>query len=698
MQGEWSKLGEHLKADAEVLGEEMKGIFGGVGASLGDGFKVAEDDIDGWIKSLKGELAELNAWWEGHGDKARPNMGPKILGPGDPGYDEAPTAEKMSYRGRIPDLQKEGGGLQKAAFRTGEETPGAEIKAEAVVYRATMRGTAEGSRIGFLNAFHELEDEKRRGAGGGMVPAAYHPGGAAEGGGLGGGYGGLGGGPGGGLGGSPGGVAPGGAETAPSERGIGRGAPGGAETAPGGRGPSGAPGGRSSNGAPSPGAPPSGETGEHPLSAHAQAMRKQFGHPSKGGGDSVYGMIDKAAAGDKRTADIMKAIFEGESNHIKGVYDAATRGEASYGPFQLNKHGGLGAQFQKETGRDPANPSSVQAQTSWVADYIKRNRGPISQWKGLQHGIERIQRGQIHPNDTAMNTTSTGRTAEQHQALVETAKRANPATLGALSKPGAESAEAGAGYGQGTPPPLKVTGAQMAGVDPKIVEAVTAGASHMPKGYSVEIFSGKRGGTDPHGHGEAIDVRIRKPDGTLIPDRGADTTGMYQRLAQLTYGEIKARHPELANRYAWGGSFETSRGSGVPDLMHHDLMGRRGGIRPGMHPQIQALGAIPLAPERPAELAKKPPVELPKKLPADIHQRARSMFGHPHMQSADLLGNARKAGMMGGQSQKVTGEASMRIDLRGFPKGTKTKTEMSGMFSQIRVARGRAMPLANQDS
>jgi len=76
-------------------------------------------------------------------------------------------------------------------------------------------------------------------------------------------------------------------------------------------------------------------------------------------------------------------------------------------------------------------------------------------------------------------------------------------------------------------------------------------------------------------------------------------------------------------------------------------------------------------------------------------EHQRSVFGHPHQ---DLLGNARKAGMMGNQSQKVTGEASMRIDLRGFPKGTKTKTEMSGMFSKIRVARGRAMPLANQDS
>jgi hypothetical protein len=200
MQGEGKQLWAHLAADAGVLGEELKGIFGGVGTSLGDGFKPAEEEIDKWIKSLKGELAELNEWWEGHGDKAKPNTGPKILGPGDPGYNETPTAEKMSYRGRIPDLQKEGaGGYQKAAYRTGEETPGAEIRAEAVMTRATMRGTAEGSRIGTLAAFHEWMDEQKRGAAGGAVPAAYHPGEGT--GGLGGGYGGLGGGAGGGLGG-----------------------------------------------------------------------------------------------------------------------------------------------------------------------------------------------------------------------------------------------------------------------------------------------------------------------------------------------------------------------------------------------------------------------------------------------------------------------------------------------------------------
>jgi Phage tail lysozyme len=54
------------------------------------------------------------------------------------------------------------------------------------------------------------------------------------------------------------------------------------------------------------------------------------------------------------------------------------------------------------------------------------------------------------------------------------------------------------------------------------------------------------------------------------------------------------------------------------------------------------------------------------------------------------------AATMASQQQKVSGDASLRIDLRGFPKGTHTKTAMSGMFSSIRVARGRAMPLADQ--
>jgi len=125
--------------------------------------------------------------------------------------------------------------------------------------------------------------------------------------------------------------------------------------------------------------------------------------PAAAGGSSVYAMIERAAKGDARVANTMKAIFEGESNHTRGVYDRNMFGENSQGPFQLNKHGGLGALFQRETGLDPADPSTVQAQADWVANYIARGRGPLSQWRGLPHGMERIRRGQTHPGDNQFN-------------------------------------------------------------------------------------------------------------------------------------------------------------------------------------------------------------------------------------------------------------------------------------------------------
>jgi len=76
-------------------------------------------------------------------------------------------------------------------------------------------------------------------------------------------------------------------------------------------------------------------------------------------------------------------------------------------------------------------------------------------------------------------------------------------------------------------------------------------------------------------------------------------------------------------------------------------------------------------------------------------EHQRSVFGFRNR--PDLLGNARKAGMMGAE-HKVTGSASLSVDFKNMPRGVKAKTKIDGMFSQIRVARGRAMPLANQDS
>jgi hypothetical protein len=118
---------------------------------------------------------------------------------------------------------------------------------------------------------------------------------------------------------------------------------------------------------------------------------------------SVYRIIDNAAGGDSRAASLTKAIFEGESNHTRGQYDSNMQGENSQGPFQLNKNGGLGAVFHRQTGLDPANPNTVAQQAKFITNYLQTHNYDTSPWRGFQHGVQRIERGQVHPNDNAFS-------------------------------------------------------------------------------------------------------------------------------------------------------------------------------------------------------------------------------------------------------------------------------------------------------
>jgi hypothetical protein len=74
----------------------------------------------------------------------------------------------------------------------------------------------------------------------------------------------------------------------------------------------------------------------------------------------------------------------------------------------------------------------------------------------------------------------------------------------------------------------------------------------------------------------ALDVQIIDPKGNPIPNRGADTTGLYKQLAEGTYREMQARYPELQGKLAWGGNFGTDGKNSIPDLMHFDIGGDRG--------------------------------------------------------------------------------------------------------------------------
>ena len=106
-----------------------------------------------------------------------------------------------------------------------------------------------------------------------------------------------------------------------------------------------------------------------PKEQRALAARGAMGSEAS----SLKDLIDesaKAAGTDPRT---MYGIVKGES--LRGDrYDTnISKKEESYGPFQLNRMGGLGAVFEKETGLDLADPKTIPAQTRWVAEYLAQN-------------------------------------------------------------------------------------------------------------------------------------------------------------------------------------------------------------------------------------------------------------------------------------------------------------------------------------
>jgi hypothetical protein len=72
-------------------------------------------------------------------------------------------------------------------------------------------------------------------------------------------------------------------------------------------------------------------------------------------------------------------------------------------------------------------------------------------------------------------------------------------------------------------------------------------------------------------------------------------------------------------------------------------------------------------------------------------------FGPGGPKPLELLKLGAQSGLLGG-GQTVTGDASLSIDLNGFPRGTKTATNYSGMFKEVRLNRGRPMAVASEEA
>jgi hypothetical protein len=574
---------------------------------------------------------------------------------------EAPSAEKMSYRGRIPDLQKPGDGFQHAAYKTGgEETPGAEIRAEAVMTRATMRGTAEGSRIGTLAAFHEWMDEQKRGAGGGgVVPAAYHPGeGTGAAGGLGGGYGGLGGGAGGGLGGGSGGGSSGGGESP-------------ASAAPT-KGPHGHPGQRAILG-----------SHVHEVAATIKAAKAAMAGGDGGGGPPGK-YRPEYKLGEKDLSDATVNTIAAEANNNQTSTDAVINN-------MLNRVGSKGwgpSRNLEEVARAPGQYTGYRRASAKQAEFIR------SRIKAIASGSE--------PDNTGGSNQY----------------RAGYVGFGGANRWNQGRPVTGVGGNNFAYNPSVANGPYAHYSNPK---EIAGGDSHVPgagikgKGYT-DYFPDKG-----YGPGGASTKPVLKDNMTTaeinawndahkeFKEHGAnlrDRLSGAKKAAEAGFHDIKGKikdfhDPEFDKFIKDQRAAAQAEGRGYPwgkpgSYSNNPLDWRRNPAGTTRDPGLitgHDTGAHHRGEQDPAWRPRGYGGPDGGKNPT---QRYFDRNG-PSMQRADLLGNARKAGMMGAE-HKVTGSASLSVDFKNMPRGVKAKTKIDGMFSQIRVARGRAMPLANQDS
>jgi hypothetical protein len=63
----------------------------------------------------------------------------------------------------------------------------------------------------------------------------------------------------------------------------------------------------------------------------------------------------------------------------------------------------------------------------------------------------------------------------------------------------------------------------------------------------------------------------------------------------------------------------------------------------------------------------------------------------------DLLNNQKAAGMAGGGTQKIEGDAKLGVTLNGFPKGTTADLSYGGMFKEHTLTRGFQMRPATRE-
>ena len=241
--------------------------------------------------------------------------------------------------------------------------------------------------------------------------------------------------------------------------------------------------------------------------------------------------IERVSAGNPELRKKLLGMYAGESLHIPGHYDLGDYSggkPTSFGPLQFHRGGpgSIGTDFEKETGKNLEDPSTIPDQFDYAAKWLKNH--PNADIGKVWHGY--ADRGKAMVEQGWGSNTPSAAHQAQKRLLTGAAKQ------------------------------IKVVGnarGNTANVDQDLIAALSAANAKLTDGYSAEIFSGHRNTPDVHGRGLAADIRLRK-NGEEVPGKeGRDVTGKYTEFARMVYGEMLRINPAKAARMSWGGSFGT---------------------------------------------------------------------------------------------------------------------------------------------
>jgi hypothetical protein len=104
-------------------------------------------------------------------------------------------------------------------------------------------------------------------------------------------------------------------------------------------------------------------------------------------------------------------------------------------------------------------------------------------------------------------------------------------------------------------------------------------AATLPPGWTARMSSGVRldNPSSQHAFGRAEDWHIYRDDGSEVPNRGPDKTGIFHHVIVQALVNYAYLNPQgyAQHKFAWGNYFETQKGSGQRDIMHADTGGAR---------------------------------------------------------------------------------------------------------------------------